>query len=199
MRQAWLRTVVTAWVAAACPVLAFATDPAPKAKKPAALTAPAAQLPPLTSVVLPDPPLPVSQALSLGMTNCVPALAAMARDTLTAHYDVQSGWHRTDPARHVFQTVAGVSAPANNPPDSFAALIAAPVSAGGCDGVSIQVLPLAGTCQTARKVIETGGKSLGGLLGSQIMLDAAGKRIILLPGAANTCIAISVDSRFGTK
>ena len=177
-----------------------AADPAAKHKKPAtALQAPAAPATAPVPVVLPDPPTPVAQALGVGMTACAPMLSAMAHDTLTSAYDVQSGWHRGDPTHHVFQTVAGLNTPANAPPDSFVALIAAPVGDGNCDGVSVQILPLAATCAIAQKVIETGGKSLGALLGSQIMVDGAGKRLILLPGAANTCIAISVDSRFGTK
>ena len=176
---------------------ASAADPASKHKKPAAIAAkPAA---PPAAVVLPDPPTPVAQALELGVTDCAPALAAMAHNTLTSTYDVQSGWHRGDPTHHLFQTIAGLNAPANTPPDSFVALIAAPVSAGGCDGVSVQVLPLAGTCETAQEVIQKSGKNLGALLGTRLMLDANGKRLILLPGAANTCIAITVESRFGQK
>ena len=60
----------------------------------------------------------------------------------------------------------------------------------------LQILPLAGTCDTAQRVIETGGKAAGLLLNARIMLDGAGKRLILLPGFANTCIAISVESHF---
>jgi hypothetical protein len=176
---------------------AFAADPVTKHKKPPAASAKPAVAP--APLVLPDPATPVAQALELGLTDCVPALSAMAHDTLTSNYDVQSGWHRGDPTHHVFQTIAGLNAPANTPPDSFVALIAAPVSAGGCDGVSVQVLPLAGTCDTAQEVIQKDGKSLGALLGTRLMLDSKGKRLILLPGAANTCIAITVESRFSAK
>jgi hypothetical protein len=164
---------------------AMAANPAAKHKKPPAAENPAAPPPPVVAT-LPDPPTPVTQALGLGMDTCAPVLSAMSHETLTSAYDVQSGWHRADPAHHVFQTVAGLKTPANTPPDSFVALIAAPGSASGCDGVSVQVLPLAGTCETAQKVLETNGKRLGALLGSQIMVDGAGKRLILLPGAANT-------------
>jgi len=184
--------VLAAVVLAAMPALA--ADPAAKHKKPPANSVKPA--PPPAAVVLPDPATPVAQALELGMTDCVPALTAMAHDTLTSNYDVQSGWHRGDQVHHVFQTIAGLNAPANTPPDSFVALIAAPVSAGGCDGVSVQVLPLAGACDTAQEVIQKDGKNLGALLGTKLMLDGKGKRLILLPGAANTCIAITVESRF---
>ena len=203
MRMIWLTAAVLAGFAAS---VAMADDAAPPVKPSAKhKKSPAAQPPPpppplsAGPVVLPNPPTPVTQAMSVGLSDCVPVLSAMAGETLTAAYDVQSGWHRTDPSHHVFQSVAGLQAPANKPPDSFVALIAAPGTAGGCDGVSVQVLPLAGTCDTARKVIERGGKQIGTLLASQIMVDASGKRLILLPGAGDTCIAISVDSRFGAR
>jgi len=186
--------VAMAWLATP----AMGADPTAKHKKPGA-TAPKPNPTAAAPLVLPDPATSVAQARELGLADCVPALSAMAHDTLTSNYDVQSGWHRGDPTHHVFQTIAGLNAPANTPPDSFVALIAAPVSAGGCDGVSVQVLPLAGTCTTAQEVIQKSGKNLGALLGTRLMLDAGGKRLILLPGAANTCIAITVDSRFGQK
>ena len=205
MRKSILIAVAAACLVAVSVPQARSDDQSSKAAAPAKFKSgtkaaktikPADPPSPPVPVVLPNPPTPVRQANDLGLTACAPMLAAMSRDTLTSSYDVQSGWHRTDPAGHVFQSVAGLNNPANTPPDSFAALIAAPAGTGGCDGVSVQILPLAGTCDTAQRVIETGGKAAGLLLNARIMLDGAGKRLILLPGFANTCIAISVESHF---
>ena len=124
-------------------------------------------------------------------------LDSMARESLTTTYDIQSGWSPDAPANHVFQSVAVLNRPGNVPPDGLAALIAAPLAAGGCDGVIVQVFPLAGDCAGAQKVLLSGGgKTLGPLLNARIMLDAAQRRLFLLPGYANTCIAVAVDSRF---
>ncbi len=153
------------------------------------------QPPPPSS--LPDPAIPVRQAQDIGLGQCASVLGTMSRDALTSPYDIQSGWSRSDPTRHVFQSVAALRTPTNNPPDGLAALIAAPVSSGGCDGVLVQVFPLAGSCQSAQKVMLQTGKLLAPMLGTRIMLDARGHRVILLPAFANTCIAISVDTRFG--
>ena len=122
----------------------------------------------------------------------------MARQTLTHTYDVQSGWSRTDPAHHVFQSVAALTTPGNNPPDGLAALIAAPVTAGGCDGVVMQIYPLASDCQAAQRAMLKDGRLLAPMLTTRIMLDGRGNRVILLPAAKDTCIAVSVDTRFGT-
>ena len=43
----------------------------------------------------------------------------------------------------------------------------------------------------------TTGHLIAPMMNTRIMLDGQGKRVILLPGYANTCIAISVDSHFG--
>ena len=146
--------------------------------------------------ILPDPPTPVRQAQDVGLGQCAPVLDLMSRQALTGPYDVQSAWSAGDPSHHVFQSIAALRNPANTPPDGFAALIAAPAE-GRCDGVVVQVFPLAGDCQSAQNVMLQTGKQLGPMLGTRLMLDAKGNRIILVPGFANTCIAISVDTRFG--
>jgi hypothetical protein len=151
-------------------------------------------------IVLPDPPLPVVQARQLGLAGCAPMLDSMARESLTTTYDVQSGWSPDAPANHVFQSVAVLNRPGNVPPDGLAALIAAPLGAGGCDGVIVQVFPLAGDCAGVQKLLLAGGgKTLGPLLNARIMLDANQRRLFLLPGYANTCIAVAVDSRFAPR
>lgn len=147
---------------------------------------------------LPDPPIPVQQAVDIGLGQCAPILRSMSREALASPYDVQSGWSRSDPTHHIFQSVAALRNPANNPPDGLAALIAAPVSSSGCDGVVVQVFPLAGDCPSAQKVMLQTGKVSTPMLGTRIMLDGQGHRVILLPAFANTCIAISIDTRFGS-
>lgn len=86
---------------------------------------------------LPEPPRPVRQGHAVGLGQCAPILDLMSRQTLISASDVQSGWSTSDPARHVFQSIAALNTPGNRPPDGFAALIAAPVTAGTCDGVSL--------------------------------------------------------------
>jgi hypothetical protein len=176
-----------------------AHKPKPKAHKPK--PTPEAEKPPapaiVAPVVLPDPPTPVVQARQVGLERCAPMLAAMSRETLTTTYDVQSGWSSTAPNSHVFQTVAALTRPGNVPPDGLAALVAAPLASGGCDGVVLQVFPMAGDCAGVQQVLlKGGGRTIGPMLNTRVMVDSAGRRLFLLPGYASTCIAIAVDSRF---
>lgn len=150
-------------------------------------------------VILPDPPTPVVQARAIGLGQCAPVLDLMSRLVLTSRYEMQSGWSQIDPAHHIFQSVAALNAPHKAPPDGMAALIAAPVTAGGCDGIAVQVFPLAGDCQSAQKFLLNGGKTIAPLLNARIMQDRNGNRVFLLPGFANTCIAVAVDSRFAQR
>ncbi len=167
--------------------------PKPKAEPSPTPTPSAAAAP----IVLPDPPLPVVQARRLGLDKCAPMLDSMSRETLTTTYDIQSGWHPGAPASHVFQSVAALHRPGNVPDDGLAALIAAPLASGACDGVIVQVFPLAGDCAQAQTLlVASGGKTFGPLLDARIMVDSARRRLFLLPGYANTCIAVAVDSRF---
>jgi hypothetical protein len=147
---------------------------------------------------LPVPPLPVRQAETIGMGKCVPVLERMSRVALTSPYDAQSGWSRDDPARHIFQSVAALTRPGNVPSDGMVALVAAPLAGGSCDGVAVQMFPLAGDCRRAQKLILRGGETVAPLLGTRIMRDAAGHRLFLLPGFADTCIAVAVDTFVGS-
>lgn len=175
--------LILALLAAAPAVSAPRQKPPPP--KPAAAPAP-----------LPEPPIPVAQARELGLTQCAPTIDKMARDILTAPYEAQSGWSGEAPAAHVFQSVAALSRAGNIPPDGLAALAALPAPGGGCEGVTLQVFPLAGDCPSVQKALLNGGRELGPLLNARIMLDAGGRRLFLLPGFKSTCIAVAVDSVF---
>lgn len=151
---------------------------------------------PPAPLVLPDPPTPVVEAQQLGLAQCGPMLAKMGHETLNSAYSVQSSWSPAAPAQHVFQSVAILNTPRNVPPDGLAALVAAPLAGGKCDGVALQVFPLAGNCQAAQKMLLAGGKNIGAMLNARVLLTGAGQRLFLLPGFNNTCIAVAVDSSF---
>ena len=177
------------------------SEPPRAASTPAAAPVPTSGPPPAAApVVLTNPPLPVVQARQLGLDKCAPMLDSMSRESLTTKYDIQSAWSTAAPANHVFQSVAVLSKPGNVPPDGLAALIAAPLGSGGCDGVIVQIFPLAGDCAEAQKVLLAGGgKTIGALLDGRILLDSAQRRLFLIPGYGNSCIAVAVDSRFAPQ
>jgi len=148
-------------------------------------------------VVLPEPPVPVLQVQQIGLPQCADVMSKMSRETLTRTYDVQSGWNREAPAQHVFQSVAVLNSPNNIPQDGLVALVATPTPNGACDGVALQVFPLAGDCDSVTKALQSGGSTARPILNTQIILAQNGKRLFLLPGVAKTCIAVAVDSTFG--
>ncbi|MDQ0395839.1 hypothetical protein [Labrys monachus] len=148
-------------------------------------------------VVLPDPPTPVVQVRQIGLTQCAGVVDQMAHQILTSNYNIQSGWNRAAPTEHVFQSVAILNNPQNTPPDGMAALVATPTPNGACDGVALQVFPLAGDCDTAQKLIQAEGSVATPILNARILFDRNGRRLFLVPGFAKTCIAIAVDSTFG--
>lgn len=150
-----------------------------------------------TALPLPAPSIPVRQAQEIGLSKCAAVLDRMSRRTLTSSYEVQSGWSRADPTRHIFQSVAALSRSGKIPANGIVALVAAPVESGSCDGVAVQMFPLASDCQSAQKLILRGGETIGPLLNARIMRDAAGNRLFLLPGFDNTCIAVAVDTFVG--
>lgn len=170
----------------------------PKKAKPAAKKqATPAPVPTAAPVVLPEPPLPVQQIRQVGLTQCSGIVDQMSRGALNSKYDVQSGWSREAPTQHVFQSVAIIDRPEVTPANGLAAIIAAPTSSGSCDGVAVQIFPLASDCASAQAYMQSTGATPIPILNTQIMIDRSGKRIFLLPGVNKTCIAVSVDSTFG--
>ena len=138
----------------------------------------------------------VEHAVNAGLGQCSTVLDKMSREIIRGAYNVQSGWNLKDPGGHVFQSVAGLRNPANRPENALAAFIAAPLANSDCDGVAVQVYPLALPCAAVQEVAQQGGQQLANLEGVRVVLDQHGSRLFLLPGTGSTCIAVSVKSYF---
>ncbi len=191
---------------ATVPAQAQAPAPAPARRPPAA--APAAPAPgaprpgtPQAAAVpaLPEPPIPTQHAVQAGLGRCVPAVDQLARMALGSPYNAQSTWNQTAPADHVFQSVAGVKNPKNNPPGGMVAMVVAPVTAETCDAVAVEVYPLAGSCADVQKLMMKGGEIETALEDVKVITDPQKRRLFLMPGASNTCVAVSVNSFYGNK
>ena len=144
----------------------------------------------------PTVPDPVVHATGAGLGNCAPVLEKMSKEVFRGPYAVQSGWNVKDPTNHVFQSVAGLRNPANKPPNALAALIAAPNPTRDCDGVAVQVYPLAVPCNVVQDTAQKGGQQLAVLEGVRVILNARKTRLFLLPGIGPNCVVVSVVSYF---
>ncbi|MBA8903047.1 hypothetical protein [Phyllobacterium sp. P30BS-XVII] len=152
---------------------------------------------PVVPITLPEPPLPVQQIQQIGLTQCAAMVDRISRGSLNNQYDVQSGWNRTAPTQHLFQSVAITRRPDVIPANGLTAIVASPTPDGACDGLTVQIFPLASDCATAQAYMQSTGATAIPILDTQIMVDHTGKRIFLLPGINKTCIAVSVDTTFG--
>lgn len=121
----------------------------------------------------------------------------LARAAATVPYNAQSIWNPIAPDQHMFQSVLGLSNPKNKPSAGVSALVAAPVASGGCDAVTVEVYPLAVNCEQAATAFAKGGEVRTQLKEVKIVTDAQQRRVILIPGFANTCVAMAVDTVFG--
>ena len=144
----------------------------------------------------PTVPDPVTHAKEAGLEACAPMLDKMSKEVFRGPYAVQSGWNIKDPTNHVFQSVAGLRNSANKPPNALAALIAAPNPTRDCDGVAVQVYPVAAPCSVVQDAAQKGGQQLAVLEGVRVILDARKTRLFLLPGVGPNCVVVSVVSYF---
>ena len=154
---------------------------------------------PAAAAESPEPPLPLAHVREAGIPACAPMVERMSREALTSDYNVQSGWSLKDPPHHVFQSVAGLKYPKNNPSNALAAIIAAPLGENECDGVVVQVYPLGVACEVASVKAQAGGRALADLLNIKVVLNAAATRLFFMPGFGKTCVVVSVVSYFGKK
>lgn len=137
---------------------------------------------------------PSQDAASIGMAQCGQLLDKMSTQTVNGQAEQTSGWLAKDPSKHIFQSVIGISQP-GTPPDALATLAVAPMVGNTCEGVATGVYPLPVDCNTADLAVRnSGGKMLSTLKNVRVMLDGNGERLMLLPGAKDTCIAISAKS-----
>lgn len=198
-RAALLAMTIAGAATLASPAHAQTAPTPPNAARPAPRPAatPPARPAPATALALPEPPIPAQHAAQAGITRCVPAVDQLARSALTSPYNAQSTWNQSNPSTHVFQSVAGVRNAKNNPPSGMVAIIAAPVATEGCDAVAVEVYPLAGTCADVQKLAAKGGETETSLEDIRVITDIQKRRLFLLPGYGNTCIAVSVNSFFG--
>jgi hypothetical protein len=139
----------------------------------------------------------VQHIAQAGIGQCGQAMSQVSRATLITAYNAQSLWNQAAPTQHVFQSVAGISNPKNNPSDGLIAIVAAPLAAEKCDIVAVEVYPLAGSCSDVQKLMAKGGEVETSLEQIKVLTDAQKRRLFLMPGFANTCIAVSVNSFFG--
>ena len=146
---------------------------------------------------LPDPPIPTQHAAQAGMGRCVRAVDQLSRAELGTAYNAQSIWSQSDPGGHVFQSVAGVRNARNNPQAGVVAIIAAPVANNACDAVTVEVYPLAASCTDVQKLILKGGEVETTLQDVRVLTDGQKRRLLLLPGAGATCVALSLNSFYG--
>jgi hypothetical protein len=144
------------------------------------------------------PPTSAQEAAAKGLTHCAPMIDRMVTESVNAPNVSQatqqtSLWATQNAERHIFQSVIGVSQP-GNPPDALVAVVAAPLSPTACDGAAVRIYPLAVPCDTADAAVRNGGQFLFMLKNTRVLLDANRQRLMLLPGANNTCIAVAVES-----
>jgi hypothetical protein len=146
---------------------------------------------------LPEPPIPVQHLARAGIPQCQNNVDALARRALTTTYNAQSMWNVNDPAHHVFQSVAGVHNPKNAPPSGMVAIIAAPLAPEKCDTVAVEVFPLAKNCADIQRLMTKGGEVETGLEDIKIITGTDQRRVFLMPGFGNTCVAVTVNSLYG--
>ena len=143
-------------------------------------------------------PLPVQQVEEIGLTQCSSIVEQMSQAGLQGSFQSQSGWHGKDPAKHLFQSVAILQRPDVSPGNGLVAMVASPTNKTGCDGALVQVFPLSGNCETAELKMTENGAVHTPIANIKMMVTSSGDRMFLLPGANDTCVAVSVDSFFGS-
>jgi len=135
-----------------------------------------------------------------GVKSCLARIDDLGRGVMggVSNFFPASNWNVDAPDSHLASVVLGQKYNNANVPFGFASLFAAPDGHGGCDGVSVQVLPSPNDCMTVRQDLLKRGKLIGDLAGVPLIQDI-GSQVALVAASANTCVMVSIHIAFAAK
>ena len=110
-----------------------------------------------------------------------------------ANFVPASNWDIDAPDQHIASVFLGQKYSNAKLPFGFASLFGAPRGGGGCDGVSVQILPNSLDCAALQQDLLQRGKLLGGLAGVSLIQDVA-SQVVLVPTSANSCVMVSAHT-----
>ena len=144
----------------------------------------------------PTPPagLTFSKRLAeAGVKSCLSLIDDLGKGVMggVANFVPASNWDIDAPDQHMASVFLGQKYSNAKLPFGFASLFGAPRGEGGCDGVSMQILPSPLECAALQQDLLKRGKLLGNLAGVSLIQDVA-SQIALVPTSANTCVMVSV-------
>ncbi len=130
-----------------------------------------------------------------GAKTCLALIDALGKGVSggVANLWPASNWSKDAPDQHLASVWLGQKFDTPKLPFGFAGLIGAPNRNGGCDGVSLQVLPSPLDCAKLREDLLKRGKLLGDLTGVTLIQDVA-SQVALVPTGANTCVMVSMHT-----
>ncbi|WP_439271281.1 hypothetical protein [Pseudochrobactrum sp. HB0163] len=106
-------------------------------------------------------------------------------------YKTATFWNQKEGDKHAISTLAGLNFDTPDFKGNGAGLVySAPVN-GGCEGISVRVVPVQGTCpdfaaSLADNVVETED-----LYGVPLMMLKSGAKVMAMPAGDNMCVAIT--------
>ena len=150
-----------------------------------------------TAAPTPAAPSFAASLVKAGAGACAKQVDALAGATMggVATYNTAAHWSLARPETRPVSVFIGQKFAAAGVPYGASGVFAAPNGQGGCDGMSVQVVPSPLSCAKLRETLSSRGKQVGDLAGIPLMEDA-GSQTMLVPTAADTCVLVGVRTAY---
>lgn len=134
-----------------------------------------------------------------GASSCKAQVNALAGSTMASveSFNTVSSWSQVNGDQHPVSIAIGQKYASGSPvPYGISEVIAAPNAKGGCDGLTVQVMPSPLSCAKVREAISARhGRQVGDLAGIPLMQEA-GANTMLVPTAADTCVLVATRTAY---
>jgi hypothetical protein len=136
---------------------------------------------------------PILRAQEAKLSRCMPMVSDISRQTMTGTNQGTAVWNKEDPDGRLFQSITGfVQA---NKPGGERGLSILGIGAGPqaqCDGDAVIIQPAAQPCQTIVDGLKQQNAMIQNPKGFSYVPVSATNRLVFLPGAADSCVVVSV-------
>jgi hypothetical protein len=112
----------------------------------------------------------------------------------TTHAAISS-WGTAAPNDNLFLSIVGLSYPSKTTPSAAAVVLAAPLGPKKCEGMTVQIYPLASSCSATQALLIRDGRTIATLHDLPVVETKSGMREVLIPTAGGGCVVVAVGVR----
>ena len=143
---------------------------------------------------------PVVEAQKNDVKTCLPMLTELSRVSITGPHTSVNSWNRESPNERMFTALSVASQPNAGGGGNFLSVISAtPTPKGRCDGSNVRIEASKQSCDEIARDLQKQNAPKPETMNGTLLYpaNAAGQRLVLMPGAGAGCVVVSTGGYYG--